>query len=852
MLPDSNKKLFSSQRILLLIILVVCFFSYYQITGYEFIRWDDDVQITENTYVKNLNTKSIDHNIFKERFTFLTLTAYSVIYEIWGNDPVPFHWLSLMIHLLNVVLVFQLAKLFLKNPYIIGIVALLFALHPMRVESVAWISELKDLLFTFFSLTAFLLYVSYLQNTQRLHFFILAAMMAVLASFSKIQGLLVPVSLFLFDILYKRRFSLALVLEKLLLLIFILFIFYWVIVVSGVVIILLRYYFIRKEYVLSRSVKKYLTIIIGLAGLFFLIYFFPIERADFWSKSTVIRNTFSFPERFLLAGFALWFYIRNFFAPFLLNAVHPYPQRLADGGIPYEYYLTLIVLVIAVAFSVLLIIKRRKIPDLVLFGWFFFLVNISIVMHFIPIEGRLVAADRYSYLAYFGLFISLASAGENYIFQKTRFKNSSLYIFIILICILAISTYNRTKVWKDTKTLFTDVLQKDNNISFANLNLAAVYLNEQKPDSALICFNQSIKLDSLDPAAYFNRAFAFISKREYDKALDDFNSVLRLSKSDSYKALTYTNIGDIFKKNGKDSLAIHYFDLAVIHDSTLAISFNNRGKYYLDKGMLKEARYDFLKSVKLNEDDFEALNNLGWVLALEGQTEDALKYLNHSIELNPDYSFAYNNRGYLKYSKRDNEGAVMDFNKAIALNPVLSQAYINRGRAYASMKNFKGAINDFSFVLRSEPRNITALTNRAYAWLYNNETGKAENDIKLCTEYYPQNAVTWQNLAIFHVQTKDYSKAINEFERSLEIDKGLIGSYINLGWIYMEIKDYKKADKFYKLSLEIDPKNSESLFLLGELNRKTGNNEASCKYYESAAALGNPMAKNALDQYCKE
>lgn len=852
MLSDNIKKLFSNQGILLIIILVICFFSYFQIIDYEFISWDDDVQITENTYVKNFNKESVSHNLNEERFTFLTLTTFSVIYQIWGNDPAPFHWLSILLHLFNVILVFQLIKQFSKNIYTIGFVVLLFALHPMRVESVAWISEMKDLLFTCFSLTALLFYLKYLKNNLKFYFFIIAGSMAVLASFSKVQGLFVPITFYLLDILYKRKFSLALILEKGILVLFIFFIFHWILLILLLIgIMIFKFISEKRKFIFSKTFKIYFASIVGVILLIFLFYYFFNQKSGLWSDLPEIRNTFSFPERFLLAGFALWFYIENLFLPISLNAVHPYPIRLSSGELPSEYYFTLIVLLFVICLSVIMILKRKKIPDLIFFGWFFFLINISMVMHFIPIEGRLVVADRYSYLAYFGLFVLIASAGEKFYFQKLKFKNSIKVIFFILICVLSILTYNRCKVWKNTKTLFTDVLQKNSNISFAHLNLASEYLRNQKPDSAMMYFNQSIKLDSLDPNAYFNRASAFIKMKKDYKAMNDFNTVLRIAKNNEHKALAYSNIGEIYRKSGKDSLAIYYYDLSIKQDSNLSVLYNNRGTYFLNKNRIDEARKDFSKAVKLNADYYEALNNLGWVLTLKGELDQALINFDRSIELNPKYSFAYDNRGYLKYVKRDNEGAIQDFNKATLLNPTLSQAYINRGRAYASIKNFKSAIDDFSFVLKSEPNNMMAITNRAYAWLYINEIKNAENDFILNTKFYPQDAIVWQNLALFHMQLKDYKNAIIEFEKSTELDKTLFYSYMNIGWIYLELKEFKKAEKYFNICLGLNPNSSETLFWLGELNRKAGNKEVSCTYYKNASTFGSVEAKNALDLYCK-
>jgi len=908
MLSRNNKYIFSDQGWLLILILAVCFFSYFQVTNYEFLQWDDDAQITKNAYVKNLNWESIHHNLEREKFTALTLTIYSVIYEIWGSNPAPFHWMSLILHLLNIILIFQLTRQFSKNIFTISIVLMLFALHPTRVESVAWISEMKDLLFTFFSLIAFLFYFKYLKTNLKFYFFILASLFCILASFSKIQGLLVPFSFFLIDFFYKRKFSFDLIMEK----VFLILIMFDVLILfdlkmSGIICAMLIAYFLFKKktiiqgffinvfnkrkfskeailkilllvlifYLIYFIFKKFelqifsiltilliiylllekvifkerkliigksgiisIVVLVGLAGLIFLVYTFSTYKLSLWQNNLESRNVFSFIERFLLAGFALWFYIKTFFFPFPLNAVHPYPVRNINGAFPNEYYLTLIVLLLAIIFSVFLIIKRKKIPDLFFFGWFFFLVNISMVLHFIPIEGRIVVADRYTYLSYFGLFISVASVGEKYFFQKQKLRKILLICFAALLCTLSLLTYNRCKVWRNTKILFTDVLHKNPQIPFAYCNLAASYMSYQRADSAIICFDKAIKMDPLDPTAYFNRAFSFIEIKNDRNALKDFNSSSLLTNNYKLKALAFAHMGEIYTKRGDDSLSIHYFDLAIATDSTSSYAYNKRGAYFLNRNKIDNAFVDFKKAVDLDIYYAEAFNNLGSVNMAKGKINEARKYFNRAIELEPDYS-------------GDAAGAIKDYNIAIKLNPVLYPAYINRGRAYAQLRDYKSAINDFSFVLNKDPKNMIALTNRAYARYYYSEIAVAENDFMSITELYPQNAGSWQNLAWFHSQLKKYKSAISEYEKSIECDSTLINSYINLGMIYIETEEFNNADACLKRALKINPDSPESLFLLGELNRKNGNAGTSCEFYKKASDLGYAEAKKAMDSYCK-
>ncbi len=851
-------KIFNTERLILFIVLIVCYLVYFQVGKFQFLNWDDDAQIVKNAFIRNLDSFSISHNFNKESFTFITLSFYSVLFKIWGSSPEPFHWFSLIIHMINVILLYQLLKYFTKNIFSISLVLILFALHPMRVESVAWISELKDLLFTFFSLISFLLYFRYLKNNFNVLFFILTVLTAVLAALSKIQGIAVPLLLFLIDFYCKRKISVFLVVEKLFIVLILFSVFIWFnykILTIGFFIVVVCFIYEKGGFnnISSAFFKK---VIIGLLILFSILtillfcYYFKNIRLNLWSENSDPANYFSFFERILLAGYSLWFYIKNFFFPVFLNAVHPYPARLPDGNLPVEYYLTIVVLVIVMAFSILMIIKRKKLPDGLIFGWFFFLINISLVLHIIPIEGRLVVADRYSYLAYLGLFIFVASICEKFAFERKKYKNVLIVSMLMLCFILSFLTFSRCEVWKNTKTLFSDVISKNPKIPFAYCNIALYYLEKKSPDSAILNYNKAIKIDSAFSLAYYNRAFAFLEKKDYNSSISDFNTFINLQNSNAAKAQAFDNLGKIYRMIGKDSAGYEFFCLAVKYDSSLSSAYNNKGVYLLNRGKISEAISNFEKAIKLNVYYSEAYNNLGTALMSQGDMVGAERNFNKSLALDPNYKLAYDNRGYLKYLNGDAAGAIKDYNIEIQLDSLSLQAYIKRGRAYAQIKNYKKAIKDFNFVIEKEPQNLAAITNRAYAHFYNNDNAGAQSDFMSAVGYYPENSIVYQNIAWFFMQLKNYPKAIEEYLLAIDKDDSNITSYINLAWIYIEIKEYKKADDILVNSLKVKPENPDSFFLLGELYRKKGNTEKSCEFYSKASVLGNAQAKNALNSFC--
>lgn len=848
------KSFFSYERIVLIIILLACFLSYFQIINHDFIKWDDDKQITDNSFVKNLNLESVKHNINFERYTLLTLSSFSVIYNIWGNNPVPFHCFSILLHLLNVILIFIFCKKLTDNLYVYGLVALLFALHPMRVESVVWISEIKDLLFTFFSIFSYLFYIKYLKNDFKIKYFVPVVLFALLASLSKIQGLLIPITLLIFDLYFIRKITVSLILEKIFIFLFVFFIFSKFTVIAIIVFFILFFVFRNRfnDFYLSKKIKTFSIITVALILLTYLLYYFVNNKSGLWSTVSDVRNAFSIFERLFLAGFALWFYLKNVFLPISQNAVHPYPQNINNVGFPNEYYYTLLILIFVIALSVYFILKRKTIPDLVFFGWFFFIVNISIVLHIIPIEGRLVVADRYSYLAYFGLFMIIAHYLVNLILHNKNFKKIYNSFFVIILILLSVLTYSRSMVWKDSKTLFNDVITKNSNISFTYNNLGGVYLNERKPVEALKNLNKSIRLDSLDPGAYFNRAMIYFMIGESDSAISDFNNVIVLSSSNKDKALAYTNIGEIYHKKGNDSLAFYYYNFAIKTDSLIATSFNNLGMFYFQKNDFEKALSNFEKAINLDSYYSDALNNRGWVFAKQNKKVEALNDYNKAIEINPGYALAYNNRGYLKFSTGDITGALKDYEKAIENDSSLLEVYLNRGWTYSSIGDYKNAVIDFSKVLAKVPDHQTAITNRAFAWFYLKEIKNAGSDFEAALKYFPENALSWQNIAWYHMQVKDYEKAIVEFEKSVSLDKSLVNSYLNLGWIWMQKKNFRKAKQAFDYIISYNPKNADANYWLGELYRQEGKVDLACKFFNDASLYGNNQAKEALSLYCKK
>jgi hypothetical protein len=199
-----------------------------------------------------------------------------------------------------------------------------------------------------------------------------------------------------------------------------------------------------------------------------------------WTGSSFMN----FSDRIVFSGYSLFFYIQQFIFPFKQLAIHQYPifsglELWKEWG----WYILTWFFIIATIFIVIKSSLRNK--HWILFGIFFFLLNISIVLHFIPIEGRLIVAERYSYLAYLGLIISSTMLVEVFIEKRKKIRP---LLFTSLLILFSILTYNRTLIWKNTETLFKDVILKEPTTSFAWVNLGSYYLENKKYQNANYCY----------------------------------------------------------------------------------------------------------------------------------------------------------------------------------------------------------------------------------------------------------------------------------------------------------------------------------------------------------------------------
>ncbi len=479
-----------------------------------FVNFDDNVYVYENAALRSLDWAFVKNSFFGFYYLNwhpLTMISYAVDFRLWGLDPFGFHLTNIIFHAVNTFLVGVLACRLIdaegspKKPLFsftfVAVSALLFGLHPLHVESVAWISERKDVLSGFFFLFALLSYVRYATSSEKrwLHY-CAALVFFLLALMSKPMALTLPVVLLILDYYpLKRRFGLkTAILEK---------------------------------------------IPFGLLALFSAVMTLA-------AQTTASAFTSSLWERALVSVRAYVFYLEKLALPLDLSPFYPiFPKpELASP----EYLIAPLVLL---GLAVFCFIKRKSRAYTATYA--FFLVTLLPVIGIVQISSHL-AADRYTYLPSLAPFM-LAGIGAASLASTYKWRNATLISAVVLFGLLAFASNRQVHVWKDSVSLWSRVIEKYPYVYLAYNNRAVAHTQQGRYSEAITDLEKSIEMAPDFMPAYINLADARKKTGRKDLAADVYTSALTVNANNAEilfeRGLTYYNMGE-FNKAAGDFTAI--------------------------------------------------------------------------------------------------------------------------------------------------------------------------------------------------------------------------------------------------------------------------------------------------------
>jgi protein O-mannosyl-transferase len=426
------------------VILLFTFIAFFPSLKNDFLKtWDDQAYVTNNELIKNLSGNSI-LKIFKEdrglyaNYHPLTTLSLAVNYHFSKTDPFGYHLTNLLLHLLNTLLVFSfIYGITKRNTAIAAVTALLFGLSPVHVESVAWISERKDVLYAFFFLASLVAYLNFLRRSDW-KWYGLSILLFLCSLLSKAMAASLPLVLILVGFLENRRWNWKLIPDKI--------------------------------------------------PFFAMAIVFGLYAVRIQSEGNAIGGViFPFVMRVFHACYGFTAYILKTFLPYGLSAFYPYPYPLINATwvtdtIPPVFYLTFITTT-AIFFGAVYCIASGK-KNLVVpgFGLLFYACTIALVLQFLPV-GRAIMADRYAYIPSVGLFFT-AGHFAGILYYKKAFRIPVLAVVALYAGFMFFLTREQSKVWENDETLWTNVVRNypnDNRIALAYANRANYFQSVGKP-----------------------------------------------------------------------------------------------------------------------------------------------------------------------------------------------------------------------------------------------------------------------------------------------------------------------------------------------------------------------------------
>lgn len=626
----------------LLLIALVTFAVYIPALNNGLTNWDDDEYVTNNPYIRSLSMESIQMMFntsvsVVSNYHPVTLLSLAFDYQLAASktgeiNPFPFHLTSVLLHVFNTIFVFLFVRMFTKGRIeIAAIVALLFGIHPMHVESVAWVAERKDVLYTFFMIPAFMTYLKYIEDGlssgQKANWYALTFGLFTLSVLSKPAAVVFPVLLLLIDYFKNRPLRVKMLVEKI-------------------------PFFI-------------LALIMGLMTV-------SVQSGE---DAVGDFAYYTLAQRFMLASYGFITYLAKLVVPVHLCSFYPYPKM--ENGMPIIFMLAPFIVAALLGLAAWSH-KRTKVG---VFGLLFYAVSIALVLQFITVGDSLMN-ERYTYVPYIGIFMILGY-GFSYVYRQTgaswaNLKKGLIGLLAVYSLAMATLTVMRIPVWKSTFSLWTDVIEKfPERVPVAYNNRGNHYRTIKAYDKALADYDIAIKIRPKYDLAYNNKGNIYFSQQQDEQAIENYNKALEINPEN---IKTYVNRGASYTRLGKFGKAKQDFDKAIALDPNYPNTYLNRSVMQTTLDDYEGALQSYNAYLKLVPNSVDMLNARAVAYQHLQRFPESIKDFDLAIRYKPNMGMLYMNRSY-SYNALGRKGkALQDAQKAQQLGAKVNPEYLEKLR----------------------------------------------------------------------------------------------------------------------------------------------------------------------------
>jgi tetratricopeptide (TPR) repeat protein len=659
------------------LIMVLAIILVYQPVWWSGFVWDDNLMVTANPCIIGpLGLKEIWTSSAAD-ICPLTLTTFWVEHVLWGLAPLPYHLVNVSLHGACAVVLWRVLRSLQVPGAWLG--AALWAVHPVEVESVAWITEMKNTESCLFFLLAILFFVKWFrtkdinQHSGSNWNYALTLFFAALAMASKSSTVILPVVLCLCAWWVEGRW-------------------HW-----------------------RNLIKVAPIFVISIAAGVVSMWTQKLQLA--MADSQWVRP---WPERLVTAADAVWFYLGKLIWPHPL--IMGYPRWHIDAG-QWTSYLPLLAAMIVLF---ILWLKRESWSRPWFFVFAYFLVALFPALGLVDntIFRFSLVFDHLQYLAGMGP-LALAGAGmvefAKFVIPKKPWMQSILGGGVLLI--LGLLSWQRAWAFESEETLWTDALVQNPSSWVGQNNLGLALLQSGKPDEAVAHYQKALEINPNYAEAHNNIGVVLCQKGQVDEAMVQFQKALEI-KPDYAEA--HINLGNALFQKGRVDEAVAQFQKALEINPNNAEAHYNLGVALIQRGQVDEAIAEYQKALEINPNYVEAHYNLGVVLCQKGRVDEAMAQFQKALEINPNYADAHNNLGFIFFQKGQMDEAMVQFQKALEINPNHADAHNNLGTALLQRGRVDEAIAQFQEALRLKPDYGDAQNNLAKVRAIARQTPKSK------------------------------------------------------------------------------------------------------------------------------
>ena len=551
---NNEQVLFNYKTIMsALIIIVAGIISYQPALHAGFTNWDDDKYVVNNPDIQQLTSSTIK-KYFSESYMGnyhpVTMLSFAIDYKLAKLNPRQFHLTNVIFHLLNSMLVFWLVLLLVRRWEAALIAGVLFGVHTLHVESVAWISERKDVLYAFFFFLSLIMYIIFVKK-RKSFFYVTALLFFILSLLSKGMAVTLSITLIAVDFYLGRDLK-------------------------------------SKTVILEKLPFLLIALVMGLVAV-------HVQQV---SPVNTHLNVYSVLERVVIGGNGFVEYVLKLLIPVQLSHFYPYPE---GKNLPTQFYIYFFIFLITCLYLVYSFLNK-KLRKIILFCFLFFLFNVIHVLQLFPV-GEAIMADRYAYVSSAGFFLLLGSLYESF-FKTTKFKiiySISIFLYVILLVSL---TRDRCNVWNNNLSLWNDMISKYPSVALAYNSRGIAHADAKNFTEAIADYTKALSNDKTYFKSYYNLGLAKYQTGRFQEAIDHFNEAIALDPANP----NYYSDRGLAKSELKNyEGALSDYEKAIALDKIFQRAYYNIGVLKFNTGDRPEACLFFRRAKEFGNKDADAI-----------------------------------------------------------------------------------------------------------------------------------------------------------------------------------------------------------------------------------------------------